>query len=314
MGLWDRVKAIVRNGSAIGAAGVLLLAGGCAGGSGQSGSAARQGEHASDDDLSTAEWGEMRMRPSGSGVSGAGDAAPDALRPWTIVLATVAGENAQAEAQRTLLAVTRSSPELAGGTRLVPAPSGVMIAYGAYADVRDEQAQADLAWIKQIVVGRNRPYALAVLTRVSSATTAATNLHPNDLRSARQQYPKIDPLYTLQVGVWSDLESGALTPEQVRQSAERQAAQLRAQGHEAYFYHDVQKAVSLVTVGLFDRSAVSIDPALRTPVYSAEVEAMLKKFPEHQVNGERVLEPVAPRVPELGTRVQTPKLVIVPMQ
>jgi hypothetical protein len=64
----------------------------------------------------------------------------------------------------------------------------------------------------------------------------------------------------------------------------------------------------MVTVGLFDKTA--LDP--QSGLYSYEVEQLLRRFPEHLVNGEPLMEPLDFKHPQLGTRLQKPRLVLVP--
>ena len=279
------------------------------------------------DNLDDAEWGEIDFtrvgrQPRGGTASssqqGSGPghaAAMSEARPWTIVLATVTGENVNQHqvANNALIKIRELAPELAGA-RVIESKSGLIIGYGAYADVRDAQAQRDLERVKSLTVRGAQPFNAAVLTRVNSDSRAATagRLHPHDLRSARKLFPDVDPMYTLQVGVWSDFESGQLKPEQVRTNAEKQAAELRTHGFDAYFYHDVERTISIVTVGLFDSTALKMDKQLHTPVLSEEVEMLLHKFPAHLVNGAPMEEPISRNKPSLGTRQQTCKLVLVP--
>ena len=311
---------------------LLLLLPGCddgpsngstmAGGSGQN-TSARLRNDSLDADLANAEWGEIDV-PQGRGSSRAGGAAAasasggaseaaDRSRPWTIVIATISSEHAtqRQEAAEALQRIRELAPELASA-RMITTKSGIIIGYGSYKDARDPDAQRDLERIKAITVRGAKPFATAVLSRTPTDSLATGNRHPHDLRAARRMFPNINPLYTLQVGVWSDFESSQLSPEKVRQNAEKQVAELRAQGHEAYFYHDDDKVISIVTVGLFDNSALAMDKQLNTPVLSDEVEMLLRKFPAHLVNGAPMEEPISRNKPSLGTRPQTCKLVLVP--
>ena len=73
-------------------------------------------------------------------------------------------------------------------------------------------------------------------------------------------------------------------------------------------HHDDDLRLSMVTVGLFDHTAVDAESGLFAP----EVDALLRKFPAHLVNGEPLRELLDRRRPGLGTRVQAPRLVLVP--
>lgn len=277
-----------------------------------------------DADLSDAEWGEISVnnsrntRPGSAATSSKARTADSDMvtedKPWTIVLATSSGDDAQRSAAQTLQSIRTRVPDLASA-RVIPLHSGAIVAYGAYSDVRDDKAQKDLAWIKKVTVGAGRPFATATLTRAPVSALAKGPLKPHDLRTAREMYPDVDPLYTLQVGVWLDPDGETMRPADVRANAEKQVEELRLRGYEAYFFHDRVKVVSIVTVGLFGKSAVVMDESLKTPVYSDEVLDLLKKFPAHLVNGNELLEPNSANLPKkMGTRVQTPKLVVVPKE
>jgi len=274
---------------------------------------------AGDDNLDDAEWGEIDLSNQKRGAAGSSRGgttsagAANEAQPWTIMLATVSGEdvNQRQVANNALARIRELAPELASA-RVLPARSGLIIGYGSYADVRDAQAQRDLERIKALTVRGAQPFNGAVLTRVhTEQDSAGGRLSQFDLRTARKLFPKVDPLYTLQVAVWSDFDGG-ITAAQVRANAEKQAAELRAQGHEAYFYHDFDRVISIVTVGLFDSNALKMDKKLNTPVLSEEVELLMRKFPAHLVNGQPLEEPISRNKPSLGTRLQTCKLVLVP--
>lgn len=282
-----------------------------------------------DDDLANAEWGEIKLqntRPGAPQTRAAGSASSKASdqaamltsdRPWTIVLATIPDEAAgdQAKIADVLMQIRSLAPGLEKA-RVIRKRSGLVIGYGAYADVRDADAQRDLQWIKSITVRGGKPFATSVLTRALTDTPPAGKLNPFDLRAARQLYPNVNPLYTLQIAVWSDFDSGQLSLDEIHRNAEKQVAELRAKGNEAYFYHDDAKRLSVVTVGLFDSSAMVMDKRLHTPVVSDEVEILLKKFPAHLVNGEPVQEAMRKLPGRDGstwaTYVQKPRLVLVP--
>lgn len=226
---------------------------------------------------------------------------------WTIVLATFAAPGHRQAAAKTVQQLPMVDPKLAGA-RVHTTPKGSLAVYGAYEQPDSPEAQADLAWIKQITIEGNPAFPQAMLTRIK--LKSAGPVSPFDLRSARKRYPAVDPLYTLEVAIWSDFESGRLTLDQIHRDAERYASQLRAQGLEAYFFHDDDKRVSAVTIGLFDRTAIDS----RTMIYSPELTALMKQFPARMVNGEPFNEPIDARRPSRGTRVQAPALVLVPME
>jgi hypothetical protein len=197
--------------------------------------------------------------------------------------------------------------KLAGGAWVHTGAGGSLVAYGRYESAQSDDAQRDLAWIKGLTLNDLPAFPRAMLSRVN-LRPAAAGYRPLELMSARIRHPRVDPLYTLEVAVWGDFESGKLSIEQIHRSAEEYARTLRTRGFEAYYHHDDDRRLSMVTVGLFDHTAID----QRTGLYGPAVEALLRDFPAHLVNGQELLEPVDGRRVQRGTRVQRPKLVHVP--
>jgi hypothetical protein len=236
---------------------------------------------------------------------GPAPAAPPEGAGWAIVLATATGEGHEAVAARQAQEFRRVDPRLSA-TWVDGGPRGSMVLLGRYDDPRSDAAQADLSWVKALKVDGRTPFRGAMLSRVEGAASARS---PHALLSVRARYPDVDPLYTLQVAAWGAF-GGAIAWEDARRRAEAQAAQMRAQGLQAFVHHDASKQMSIVTVGLFGPDAV--DP--RTGIVSPDVEAMMRRFQHNLVNGEVFNEPIDPRRPERGTRPQTSRLVLVPMR
>ena len=229
---------------------------------------------------------------------------------WTIVLGTFAGDHHAQEARVAHQQVTAAVPEVREA-RVHSTDRGSMLIYGSYAGADDPRAKADLETIKQATLNDAPVFARAFLTPMPRSRAARAESQPAsvyDLIKARELYPHEDRLYTVQVAIWGDFESGSLSIDEIRSSAEAYAQQLRAQGHEAYVYHDDRAKQSHVTVGLFGSMAVNST----TGEFSPAVRALLRKFPAHLVNGELLQEPIDPRRPSRGTRVQQPMLVVVP--
>jgi hypothetical protein len=247
---------------------------------------------------------------------------------WTVVLATFTGEAHELRAAEARQRIILAASQLASA-RVRTTERGSMVSIGRFADPASPEARAELERVKSLRIQSGAPagagtpgasgaspgprgggaplFPAAMLGRVTPPVAPAA-LHPHSLMAARELHPGVNPLYSLQVAVWSDFESGRLSMDELRQRAEAEVRQLRARGFEAYFHHDPDRRMSMVTVGLFDRRAV--DP--RSGMYSDEVDRLLKQFPAHLVNGEVFNEPLDPRRPSRGTRVQTPKLVEVP--
>lgn len=226
---------------------------------------------------------------------------------WSIVLATFSGENHAQSASTMVRELQKITPQVASA-RVHSTANGSLVIFGAYATPEEARATRDLKMVKELQSGGRLVYPRAFLTRVTPPAARPGALHPHDLRSARRLHPNVDPLYSLQIAVWSDFGSGQLTVDEVRRRAEQYAAEQRSQGIEAYFHHDERERVSIVTVGLFDRSAIEHE----TGLFSPEVLRYKRRYPAHLVNGEPLIEPVNRLYPERGTRVQEPRLVVVP--
>lgn len=225
---------------------------------------------------------------------------------WTLLLGTYTDEGHQAAAANMVRSCATIDARL-GAARVHTTSKGSMVIYGAWDDPQSPAAQSALAWIKGIELRERPVFPRAMLTRIN-IRHAQGQFRPAELMSVRLRYPRIDPLYTLQVAVWGDFGSGQLSLEEIRRLAETYTRELRGRGYETYFHHDDDQRLSMVTVGLFDHTAVDPESGL----YSEEVERVLKEFPEHLVNGEPLFEPTGSRRPDLRRRVQKPRLVLVP--
>ncbi len=222
---------------------------------------------------------------------------------WGIVLQTFSQDDHAARAQSALKSIGSRWPQLEGAyVRQVGGGSAVLV--GAFSGPTDPRAKQQLDQVKQIVDGRARPFALAMLTRFEANPGAMGQF---DIRRARERFPNQNPLYSVQVAVWSDLGSGELSLAEVKQRAESYCKQLRTRGIEAYVFHDGGTKTSSVCVGVFGKDAY--DP--RSTLYSAEVEAVLRRFPKHLVNGEPLMLPYDKSDPS-KLRAQPPTLVEVP--
>ncbi|MHC4422071.1 MAG: hypothetical protein ACYS1E_15940 [Planctomycetota bacterium] len=254
-----------------------------------------------------ADWGEDRPGTAGRGSATRGGETSPRSTIWTIVLATFPNPGHEQAAANSLRQVSTIDAALAGGAWVHTGATGSLVAYGRYESTESEDAQRDLAWIKQLTLGGFPAFPKAMLSRVNLRPAAGVH-DPLALMSARLRHPNVDPLYTLEVAVWGDFESGKLSLQQIHRKAEEQARTLRARGFEAYYHHHDDRRLSMVTVGLFDNSAID----QRTGLYGPAVDALLREFPAHLVNGEELLEPIDGRRLERGTRVQRPVLVLVP--
>jgi len=157
---------------------------------------------------------------------------------------------------------------------------------GRFTGTDDPAAIPMVKQVQALTDGNERPFARSFLSRVDTARVGP--LGAFDLRRARLANPNARTLYSMEVAVWSDFGSGEITLEEIRRKAEAYTAQLRAQGLPAFFHHDDDRRMSMVTVGLFGEDAYDA----KTTLYSDEVMAIKKRFPKLKVNGEDLLKPI----------------------
>jgi cell division septation protein DedD len=232
---------------------------------------------------------------------------------WSLVLGTFTEGDHSAAAREMIKNLRIIAPQVQGA-RVHTTPKGSMVVYGHYAGRDDPKAKDDQENLKAITYRGRKVFERIILTYLD-LRLAGGQLHPHDLLSARKAHPKVDPMYTLDVAIWMTIDDpkagkDRLSYDQVRAKAEAYCKKLRAEGYEAYFYHDDANQRSMVTVGLFDRRA--IDP--QSGFYSNDVEALVKKFPARYVNGEPLYEYTDKFkiTKDTKTKPQSPKLVLVP--
>ncbi len=228
---------------------------------------------------------------------------------WTIVLATFSAEGQHQTAAANMMSQLRTLAPQLGDVWIHTTDKGSLVVFGRYDGPKETRAQADLKMVKGITIQDRPMFARAMLTRVHVGAPAGP-VSPLALMSARQRYPNVDPLYTVEVAMWSDFGTGELTLKQIQRLAENYTRELRTQGFDAYFYHDYDTRISTVTVGLFNRTAIDH----RSGLYSPAVQSVMDRFPQRLVNGEPLLELIDSRNPDRGTRVQKPMLVHVPKE
>lgn len=223
---------------------------------------------------------------------------------WSIVLGTFTGPDHTEAARDAAAKLGERIPEFAGATVRSTA-QGSMLLWGQFAGPEDPSAQKEIRRIQAYEYKGARPFASAMIVRPDPTRKPPTS--PNDLRNLRAQFPRVDPLYTLQVAAWADFD-GSMSLEEIRRSAEGYAAELRARGFEAWFHHDDDLKMSVVTVGTFGRDAY--DP--QSTLFSPELEKLVKQFPKHLVNGTPLMLRVDPKNPKSAEVPQTCPLVEVP--
>ena len=202
---------------------------------------------------------------------------------FAILLSSHTGDNNRQIASQMREVYVNELPQLRGAW-LHASSKGSMILLGRYEGFEDPAALEHLQAIKQLRYKNSQPFARAHLARID-LNAGRGNFHPHDLRTLRRLFPKVNPLYSLQVAAWIDVEDDDREWERHKKAAETYAAELRAQGHEAWFYHSEVARTTSVTVGKFDRTAIDSTSGL----YSVEARQLIEAFPIHLVNGEQLM-------------------------
>lgn len=167
---------------------------------------------------------------------------------------------------------------------------------GRFTGPTDLAAKPLVKEVQALVDGNDRPFARSFLSRVEAARAGSTGAF--DLRRAREANPEARSLFSLEVAVWSDFGSGEISLEEIRKQAEAYTKRLRAQGFLAFYNHDDDRRMSIVTIGLFGANAYDA----KTMLYSDEVDALKKKFPKLLVNGEELRRQI-----QKGSQETTPE-------
>lgn len=242
---------------------------------------------------------------SGAGATEATPVGSDRGR-WSVMLATFSQEDHAERATAFRSQLVREYPELSSAVvRRVGKGSAIVL--GRYEAPDDKAAQAELKRVKALERNGQKPFAGVMLMRVAT-DDASAQLKPTDIRNLRAKFPKVRPLFSLQVAAWSTFSEKGVDYAPMRTAAERHCAELRAKGHEAWFHHDEDSETSIVAVGHFDRRAYDA----RTTLFSPEVEDLMRQFPAHLLNGEPLLVPVDASNPKGKSKPQPCRLVEVP--
>lgn len=187
---------------------------------------------------------------------------------WAILLERISGPSHEQRARERASVIARALRRSDVRSRAVSSGSAVVM--GGYTGPDDERAQRDLEYVKSLVSGGVRPYAMAIL--VPPPVEQGDNTRYSLVEAAKGMEPIFT--HTLQVAVFAGDEA------QRRADAERYTQQLRRQGQEAYYFHG--RRVSSVTIGAF----TSRDFDLNTGVVSARLEKLQEEFPHNLYNGE----------------------------
>jgi hypothetical protein len=224
---------------------------------------------------------------------------------WSIYLASFTGDDHREAARLSRDEIARRYPALTDAFVSTSARGSSVLA-GRFAGPEDPAAKARLKGVKEMVEGGTRVFPRAMLTRTATDVDQGPP-GPNDLRIVRQRFPKAQ-VYSVQVAAWSTFGSEDLKYADMKRAAEAYCRELRSRGEEAYYFHDSYSKISTVMVGVYGPDAYDS----KSTLYSAEVDAVMRRFPKSLVNGEEVLIPLDPSNPQGKTVPQGPRLVEIP--
>lgn len=139
-------------------------------------------------------------------------ATPQVQGRWGVVLATFSDDGHERVAAMARDRFAQAYPELTEAyVRSTPRGSVVMV--GQFNGPQDPAAKPVLEKVKELSPdGRAKPFARVYLSRVQSSSEPSG---PLDLANARRKFPKVNPLFTVQVAMWSDFESNTLPMEEI---------------------------------------------------------------------------------------------------
>lgn len=212
-------------------------------------------------------------------------ATEDGDKRWGVILLTFSGEDHKELADAACLQLRRRYSILADAF-VREKSNGSIVLIGKFSGPDDPAAKPLVKSVQALTDGDQRPFARSFLTRVDAARQGPMGAF--DLRRARLENPGVRTIYSVEVAVWSDFGSNEISLEQIRSKAEGYAKQLRAQGLPAFYNHDDDRRMSIVTIGLFGADAYDA----KSTLYSDEVQAIKDRFPKLMVNGEELLKPI----------------------
>ncbi|MDG2199858.1 MAG: hypothetical protein P8K80_01580 [Phycisphaerales bacterium] len=226
---------------------------------------------------------------------------------FSIVLGTFAGEGHLQQANQYHQQASVLLPDMSSGLRVQSSLSGSMVVYGNYTGWKDPRAKKDVRTLQDLTINGRQVFPQAMIAELPAPRDPAS-IEEAELLSLRIRYPDIRVLYTLEIAMWGDFESGQWPERARRAEAEQYARSLRQRGVPAFYHHDSAREMSMVTVGVFDHRAIDGQTGLRSP----QVERFLLDFPKRMVNGEPVIDLYDPNNPDKGGRTQQPRIVEVP--
>ena len=102
-------------------------------------------------------------------------------------------------------------PSLDSSLRTHPDARGSLVVFGSYVDWTDPEARADVQRLRNLTVNNRQIFPQAMIAELKVPRDPST-VPDNELVSLRIKYPDVRTLYTLEIAVWGDFESGEYPP------------------------------------------------------------------------------------------------------
>lgn len=210
---------------------------------------------------------------------------------WTIVLAAYSGADARQRAAAAAETI-RTRTNLPA-VRVQDRGRGAAVVAGSYRSPADAAAQRDLARARDTTLDGQNPFTTAFLAPPVGDPDPG-NLPQYHLSRAFTEFGS-QSRYTLQIAVYETPDAA-----EARRAAEQAAAQLRADGEPAFYYHGPSR--SMVTLGAFTAAESGLENGLPGPVLAE----FRRRHPYNLFNGRQLLQ----RMPGQSQRAPQPSFLV----
>ena len=194
----------------------------------------------------------LSVTTDGRKVSSEGD-----RTTWTINLKTFTGARSASASKAMIAKLHELDPRFVNGAWPHQMNDGVAVVYGRYESVDDPPRAAGSALDQDVLRQQHTDPPRRDADSSSSAARGSPSGSSSCSRCGSNGRMSI-PLYTLQIEVWGNFGTNEISWKEVKRRAEARVRELRAENVLAFYHHDFDQQISMVTVGLFDHT--SFDP------------------------------------------------------
>ncbi|MCA9277787.1 MAG: hypothetical protein H6815_03270 [Phycisphaeraceae bacterium] len=218
------------------------------------------------------------VSPTPTGELGTNDGL-DQQTSWSVVIASLTGQQAETEAQRVLQLATAAGFD----AKVQRRGSSIVVTTGEFESLDNAGSQLLLKQVQSYSTGAARPFANAILMPPSNFT--AGQVPEYDLSNIKQLFGK-DALYTLQIAVYRRDDQEEPTEKDLKEfraAAETVVMDLRKEGVPAFYSHG--RNSSSVTVGVFGNDDYRLDPRTGRGIDGMRLAQVRERFPHLLLNG-----------------------------